>query len=62
MAQVTGIVAIGAFTFIASLIVWLVLKMVIGVRIDEEGEEMGLDRAECGMEAYPEFGTGSQRM
>ncbi len=62
VAQVTGIVAIGAFTFIASLIVWLVLKMVIGVRIDEEGEEMGLDRAECGMEAYPEFGTGSQRM
>ena len=33
----------------------------IGVRIDEEGEADGLDKAECGMEAYPEFGTGSQR-
>ena len=58
--QIVGIVAIGAFTFIASAIVWLILKVTIGVRPTEEGEATGLDRSECGMEAYPEFGQGSQ--
>ena len=62
VTQIIGIVAVGAFAFIASLIVWFIIKAVIGVRVDEEGEEMGLDKAECGMEAYPEFGTGSQRI
>ena len=62
VTQIIGIVAIGAYTFIISFVVWTVLKMVIGVRIDEEGEADGLDKAECGMEAYPEFGTGSQRL
>ena len=60
--QIVGIVAVGAFTFVASLVVWLVIKAIIGVRVDEESEMEGLDKADCGMEAYPEFGTGSQRM
>ncbi len=60
--QILGIVAIGAFTFVASLIVWLVLKVTIGVRANEEDEYEGLDKAELGLEAYPEFGVGSQRM
>jgi len=62
IAQLTGIVAIGAFAFVTSMIVWFILKVSIGVRADEEDEELGLDRAELGMEAYPEFGTGSQRL
>jgi Amt family ammonium transporter len=53
--QVLGILAVGAFVFFASLIVWLVIKMTIGVRPSDEDEVLGLDRAECGMEAYPEF-------
>ncbi len=58
--QLVGIVAIGAFVFVASALVWLVLKATIGVRPTDEEESIGLDRAECGMEAYPEFGHGSQ--
>jgi len=59
-SQVVGIVAVGVFMIVTSAIVWLVLKYTIGLRADEESEEMGLDKAELGMEAYPEFGHGSQ--
>ena len=41
--------------FIASLVVWLVLKAVMGIRVSEEEEYEGVDIAECGLEAYPEF-------
>ncbi|MEX0759729.1 MAG: ammonium transporter [Tistlia sp.] len=61
-AQILGIVAIGLFVSITSAIVWLALKYTIGIRVSDEEEALGLDRAELGMEAYPEFGTGSQRM
>jgi Amt family ammonium transporter len=57
-AQITGIVAIGAFTFVASLILWYVLKIVMGIRVSEEDEITGLDMSELGMEAYPEFSKG----
>ena len=58
--QVIGILSIGAFVTVASTLVWLALKVTVGIRADEEAEEMGLDRAELGLEAYPEFGRGSQ--
>ena len=58
--QLLGIVAIGAFTFVASFIVWTILKVTIGVRPSEEEETDGLDKGELGLEAYPEFGRGSQ--
>ena len=57
-AQLLGIVSIFAWVFIASLVVWLVLKAIMGVRITEEEEYEGADIAECGMEAYPEFTKG----
>ncbi len=60
VAQLTGIVATGAFVIVASSAVWLALKYSMGIRASEEDEEMGLDKAELGMEAYPEFGHGSQ--
>ncbi len=60
--QLIGIVAIGAFVSLTSAIVWFALKSTIGIRVDEEDEVLGLDKAECGMEAYPEFGTGSQTL
>jgi len=62
VAQITGIVAIAVFMIVTSAIVWLVMKYTIGLRVDEEAEEMGLDKAELGMEAYPEFGHGSQSL
>ncbi len=58
-AQIVGILAIGAFTFVASAIVWLILKATIGIRADEEEEHVGLDKSEMGQEAYPEFGQGA---
>jgi len=54
-AQLIGIVSIFAWVFIASLIVWSIIKAVIGIRVTEEQEYEGVDQSECGMEAYPEF-------
>ncbi len=57
--QLIGVVAIGAFVFVASFVVWFILKSTVGIRVDEESELNGLDIAEVGMEAYPEFGQSS---
>jgi len=57
-AQILGIVAYGAFTFFASVVIWYILKMVVGIRVSEEAEINGLDMSELGMEAYPEFSRG----
>jgi Amt family ammonium transporter len=56
--QVLGIVAIVGATFVMSLIVWFILKAVMGIRVSEEAELEGLDVAELGMEAYPDFTKG----
>ncbi|MEQ6886267.1 ammonium transporter [Salicola sp. Rm-C-2C1-2] len=53
--QIIGALTIFGWVFVASLIVWGILKAVIGIRVSEEQEYEGLDIAECGMEAYPEF-------
>jgi Amt family ammonium transporter len=53
--QILGIVSIFAFTFVASLIVWTILKVIMGIRVTEEEEYLGLDVVDCGIEAYPEF-------
>ncbi len=54
-AQLIGIAAIFAWVFGMSLIVWGILKVTMGIRISEEEEYAGVDLAECGLEAYPEF-------
>ena len=53
--QLLGIAAYGVFTFVGALIVWIILKAIVGIRVSEEDELVGLDKAELGMEAYPEF-------
>lgn len=55
IGQIAGAATIFAWVFVASLIVWVIIKAVIGIRISEEDEYEGADIAECGMEAYPEF-------
>ncbi len=55
ITQLTGIVVVALFVVIASAVVWLILRAVTGIRVDEEDEINGLDMAELGMEAYPEF-------
>ena len=59
-AQLLGMASIFIWTFGASLVVWLVIKAVMGVRVSAEEEYEGVDVAECGLEAYPEF-TGGKR-
>lgn len=58
--QFIGVAAIGVFVFLASTVVWLVIAAVLGLRPTAEEETAGLDQAEIGIEAYPEFGRGSQ--
>ena len=53
--QLLGVVAIGAFAFISSLIVWKLMDMVMGLRVSAEAERLGQDTAELGIETYPEF-------
>ncbi len=59
--QIIGILAIAVFVIVSSSIVWLALKYTIGIRVSDEDEDAGLDMVELGLEAYPEFGRGSQR-
>tara|TARA_R110002095_G_scaffold189504_1_gene166958 strand:- start:1883 stop:3148 length:1266 start_codon:yes stop_codon:yes gene_type:complete len=56
--QIIGALTIFVWVFGFSLIVWAVLKAVMGIRVTEEEEYEGVDIAECGMEAYPEFTKG----
>ncbi|MAY09555.1 ammonium transporter [Alloalcanivorax profundimaris] len=53
--QIVGAITIFVWVFVASLIVWAILKAVIGIRVSEEDEYEGMDLVDCGMEAYPEF-------
>ena len=55
MGQLVGTLTIFVWVFVTSLIVWGILKAVMGLRVSEETEYEGVDVAECGMEAYPEF-------
>lgn len=55
VGQLVGGATIFAWVFITSFIVWYVLKLVMGVRVSEQEEYDGVDQAECGVEAYPEF-------
>ncbi|MGM8910711.1 ammonium transporter [Psychrobacter sp. 1U1] len=55
LGQIAGAATIFIWVFVASSIVWAVIRATIGLRISEEDEYEGADIAECGMEAYPEF-------
>ncbi len=59
-AQIIGAVTIFVWVFVASFIVWSILKMVMGIRVTEEEESEGVDLVECGMEAYPEFSSNTK--
>jgi Amt family ammonium transporter len=55
VAQIVGVVATGVFVSAVSAIIWFALKLTIGLRPSEEDELIGLDQAEVGVAAYPEF-------
>lgn len=54
-AQLTGIAAIGVFTFVFAFIVFYILKLTTGIRVPDSEEERGLDISEHEMEAYKMF-------
>ncbi|MBE1300048.1 MAG: ammonium transporter [Alteromonadaceae bacterium] len=53
--QIIGALTIFVWVFVASFIVWFVLKTIMGIRVSEEDEYEGLDKVDCGLEAYPDF-------
>ena len=55
VAQLIGLAAIFAWVFTTSLLLWGLLRAAIGIRVSEQSEYEGVDREECGLEAYPEF-------
>jgi Amt family ammonium transporter len=58
MVQLYSILVVGIFVVVTSAVLWFVLKATMGIRVSEEAEINGLDMAELGMEAYPEFSKG----
>jgi Amt family ammonium transporter len=54
-AQAAGVLAVGAFTLTASLVVWYVIKLAAGLRVSRDEELAGLDLGEHGTKAYPDF-------
>jgi Amt family ammonium transporter len=62
LAQLEGIVLVGLFTFVLSMVIWLAIKAFLGVRVSEEEEIEGLDIGEHGVPAYPDFVYGPQAL
>ena len=56
--QIIGALTIFVWVFVTSLVVWLALKAIMGIRVSEEEEYEGIDISECGLEAYPDFTGG----
>lgn len=53
--QLTGLLSIFAWVFLMSLLAWFLIRITVGIRVDEQQEYEGVDLSECGIEAYPEF-------
>lgn len=59
MTQLIGVIAYGVFTVVCCLIIFMVIKLTLGLRVSEQEEMEGLDLGEHGMEAYPDFSTST---
>jgi ammonium transporter, Amt family len=55
LGQLAGLAVIFSWVFLASLLVWFILKKTAGIRVSQQQEYEGVDLHECGLEAYPEF-------
>jgi len=58
--QIIGALTIFFWVFVVSMVSWLAIKAIMGVRVSEEEEYDGVDLSECGMEAYPEFASNKK--
>jgi Amt family ammonium transporter len=61
MAQLAGVIGVGVFVFIVSLIFWKIIQATVGMRVSAEEEIEGLDIGEHGNIAYPDFVTVAAR-
>tara|TARA_B100000929_G_scaffold252493_1_gene212939 strand:- start:91 stop:1236 length:1146 start_codon:yes stop_codon:yes gene_type:complete len=52
VSQIIGILSVNIFVFVASFIVWYIMKKTAGIRISEEAEKLGTDKVEIGVVAY----------
>ena len=55
VTQLIGVASYGVACVIAAVVIFGVIKMVMGLRVSREEEVLGLDVGEHGMEAYPDF-------
>ncbi len=55
LVQLLGIAAYGVFTLICAFALFLLIKVSMGLRVDEQEEMEGLDFSEHGLESYPDF-------
>lgn len=62
LVQLLGVASIGAFVLVTTFVAWVLLKFTVGLRCSEEEENIGLDKSELGLEAYPEFGPGHKSL
>ena len=54
--QLLGVLAVGAWAFTASYVVWRIIDWLMGgLRVSRQVERLGQDAGELGIEAYPEF-------
>ena len=53
--QLIGVLAVGAFVFGISWVLWRLMDMTIGARVSPQVERLGQDAGELRIEAYPEF-------
>jgi Amt family ammonium transporter len=53
--QLIGILAVGAWAAITSLVLFILIKLVVGLRVSAKEEVMGLDLSEHKSEAYTGF-------
>lgn len=56
-SQAIGVVAVGGFVFVGSMVIWFILKKTLGIRVSAKEEIEGLDLGEHGNHAYPDFVT-----
>lgn len=57
VGQLMGILMVAVWVGGSTAVIWFLLKLAMGLRPTEEEEVLGLDRAEIGLEAYPEFAS-----
>ena len=53
--QFIGVIVIFAWVFVTSFIVLKIIDSIVGIRATDNDEEIGLDKSEIGVEAYPDF-------